>query len=163
MNNLHRVGILALATFATACTTTEQTAVNTQQIGWLHGNCLAIKQADIPAASRFTVVHLDNEQHEEQAVITRPSYTTDTCYAQFANRAEVNKAAGYHFYQVRTQQPVNFAIGVLGKTAQRDKVAYTYCHTRDGIQFSAAQDGKTLWQGDYYLGYDALPTCKPSQ
>ncbi|MGF1688225.1 hypothetical protein L4C36_16275 [Photobacterium japonica] len=169
MNNTMKLGgIVTMAAVMSACTTSPSNHAQAQSMGWLHGNCLAIKQADLPAASPITLIHL-NETHldgkysEEHAVITRPSNRTDTCYAQFANRAQVNTEAGYHFYQVRTRQPVNFAIGIVGTANTSNKMAYSYCHTREGITFTAADNEKTVWQGAYYLGYDALPTCKTPQ
>jgi hypothetical protein len=56
-------------------------------IGWLYGNCLAIKNRNIALPYTFTLVHLDD-------------------------RIAVNSGSGYSSYLVKSEQPANLAIGI---------------------------------------------------
>jgi hypothetical protein len=79
-------------------------------VGWLHGNCLAIKNQSISLPYTFTLIHLNENENSEKTVITEKATTRKGCYAMMDGRLEVNRDNGYSFYLVESEQVVNLAI-----------------------------------------------------
>jgi hypothetical protein len=127
-------------------------------VGWLHGNCLAIKNQSISLPYTFTLIHLDENENSEKTVITEKATTRKGCYAIMDGRLEVNRDNGYSFYLVESEQVVNLAIGVLSNQ-ETNAFKYSYCNTTEGIRFTLSKQNSILWEGYYYLGYESEPTC----
>lgn len=130
------------------------------KIGWLHGNCLAIKNASIPPYFQFTLVHLNTENTIEKATIKKRATDSDDCYPLLDDRVSVNTSAGYFFYTVDSKEPVNLAIGILNpEDISVSALNFSYCTTSEGVKFSASKNSSSVWEGYYYLGYESEPTC----
>lgn len=149
-----------LSLLATACS--QKTLLYTDDlemsIGWLHGNCLAIKNKTIALPHTFTLVHLDKSRSTENAEITQKATTGEACYPLLTDRLEVNSDSGYSFYLVKSELPVNLGIGLLDKNNTKD-IEYSYCNTTEGIRFFISSQNTIIWEGYYYLGYESEPTC----
>ena len=131
------------------------------KIGWMHGNCLAIKNPSIAFPKKIILVRLDNKNKFDTGVITKKALSGDECYALMDDRKKVNESNGYYFYEVKTRDPVNLAIGLLGPGIGDQKTLdYDVCSTSEGMRFSVSRGKAAVWKGYYYLGYDTEATCK---
>jgi hypothetical protein len=160
----------------TADTTTFDLGEN---VGWVHGNCLAIKKALMPD-TRLTLVLLNSTQKTMTVNTVKEAKTSAHCYALFDDRRAINQAEDRHFYLLdkRTAGTDFVAIGLVTEEAEiivkNDTVqsdlngdgkqeAYSSCETHEGMNFyiwpEQAYQGEPLWMGYYYLGYDLTPTC----
>jgi hypothetical protein len=153
-----------LAVMATSCSLLPDQNSDglDSDVGWLHGNCLAIKNVNIPPNYQFTVVHLDNVNTTEESIIIRKTNNGEECYALLDDRASVNASAGYTFYTVKSNKPVNLAIGILRpEEISISDTKLSYCTTTEGVNFSMSRNGSEIWKGYYYLGYESESTCAP--
>lgn len=151
-----------IAIMATSCSSVPvlNSDILDSEVGWLHGNCLAIKNAVIPPNYQFTLVHLDNENTTEKAIIIKKTTKSEECYPLLDDRASVNKSAGYFFYKVKSKKPVNLAIGILKpEDTSFSELKFSYCNTTEGMNFSISKNSSEIWEGYYYLGYESEPTC----
>ncbi len=159
--------LILSAVLVTACG--DKTQTNTgiidfdSEVGWLHGNCLAIKNADIADGTEFALMLLDEPKQIMTATVTKPVKTGDVCLPIKSGRTAVNLASGYSFYNVDADVDIELAIGIVGSSAPMDNYAFDYCTAEEGILYrlrtadqSTEQD---LWQGYYYLDYDTDVTC----
>lgn len=130
------------------------------EVGWLHGNCLAIKNANVSPGSQLTLMYLDGENISEKAKIIKKATDSEECYPLLDDRASVNKSSGYFFYTVKSKKPVNLAIGILKpEEVSVYELKFSYCNTTEGINFSISKSNSKIWEGYYYLGYESEPTC----
>lgn len=153
------LGMVALLVIAYSSLSITHNAHIDAKIGWMHGNCLAIKNANITPQTQLTVVQLDGEKTSAPARITKVATTGEECNALLEDRAIVNKDAGDYFYVVKSANPINLAVGVLATQSTRG-LTFASCSTSEGIQFSALKYNAVIWHGYYYLGYDIEPTCQ---
>ncbi|MDH2433396.1 hypothetical protein QCD60_12520 [Pokkaliibacter sp. MBI-7] len=140
-----------------------------QQLGWLHGQCLAIKNAGLVAGSKVQLVLLDEPQTTISGTVESKVTDSSQCFALMDDRRKVNQAAGYQFYRVATTEPVELAIGRVSDEQIRltepdlRNAHFSYCSTGEGVQFSVwpvqAYQDKPLWRGYYYTGYDTEADC----
>jgi len=137
-------------------------AGSNERIGWLHGNCLAIKNPDITNQNALTLILLDEPQSIIKGKIIGKATTGEQCYPLLEDRRQINVDSGYSFYLIDTEKPVNLAIGVLGDDNSVSTYQFDYCTTSEGVLFSANKNGVEVWNGYYYLGYDSEATCKPT-
>jgi len=174
---------LALVTTITiaACTPADtppetQTEGLTKSVGWLHGNCLAIKNANLAIGTNVKVIDPDAPNSSNSAKISAVASKADECHALLDDRKTINKEQGNYFYVVVPVKPVNMAFGIVftndemkSSTGQVDlnidgvSDTFYYCNTSEGVDFSIWQ-GKPyksdkLWGEYYYLGYDMKPDC----
>lgn len=151
-----------MAIMATSCSSLPELNSDglNSKVGWLHGNCLAIKNTNIPPYYQFTLLHLDNENTIEKAIVIKKATNSEECYPLLEDRASVNKSAGYFFYTVKSKKPVNFAIGILKPEGTSvSELKLSYCNTTEGMNFSVSKNSSEIWEGYYYLGYESEPTC----
>lgn len=132
------------------------------QFGWLHGNCLAIKQAHLELPQKITLARLDDPMRIDSGTITHTAVSADQCHALMSDRAQTNKSSGYSFYVVETSQPVNLAIGMLNGL-DAGKFDFSSCSTSEGMVFSVSNKKSVIWKGYYYLGYDTEATCPDTE
>lgn len=157
--------IVLLAPILTACASNSvaedsvPAQAATEETGWLHGKCLAIKDSHIPIHSKLSIVLLDEPQSVSKGEVLGQATSGEQCYPLLEDRRTVNVDAGYTFYLVNTKAQVNLAIGSVGKAVDTHKYNYSYCTTAEGVQFSTSEGSKTIWSGYYYLGYDSESTC----
>lgn len=157
--------IVLLIPILTACASNSiaedsvPTQAETEKMGWLHGNCLAIKDSHIPTHSKLSIILLDEPQSVTKGEVLGPATSGEQCYPLLEDRRTINVDAGYSFYLVNTKAQVNLAIGSVGKKIDTHRYNYSYCTTSEGVQFSTSEGGKTIWSGYYYLGYDSESTC----
>lgn len=153
-----------------------------KSIGWIHGNCLAIKHANLLTGTMITVISLDGQQTTLAAPIVGPGNVEAGCPALLDDRVKQNTQNGRVFYQLSLPpaDPDRLAVGILSNSlptldntqvfktdlngdGQTETVAS--CDTSEGMKFSlwsgAVNNGKLLWSDYYYLGYDLQPTCPP--
>lgn len=129
------------------------------EVGWMHGNCLVIKNSNISSQEHFTLVHLDDKKTIEKALIIKKAKNGEECYPLLGDRIDINKNSGYSFYIVKSKKTINLAIGVF-KPENVSGLDFSSCNTTEGIQFSLSKKGRVIWQGYYYLGYESEPTCR---
>lgn len=147
---------------ATSCSVGQKQTTDSpdNNFGWLHGNCLAIKNANIPEKYQFTLVRLDNENTSDMATIVKKATNNEDCYPLLDDRASVNIDAGYFFYTVKSEKPINLAMGILeSEGIPAYKYIFSYCNNTEGIKFSVSTNNSSIWEGYYYLGYESEPTC----
>lgn len=139
-------------------------------IGWLHGGCIALADADVAAGTDVVLVSLDEpRQQVTPARIQGRVDVTDGCPPLLEDRRDANRAAGLSFYRVEPAPAGELAIGVLaGQLGPVDLDAvldtngdgrtdtFSQCATAEGMQFSVwadeAKRGEPLWRGYYYPG-----------
>lgn len=150
------------------------------QIGWLHGNCLAIKTPGLEKGTKLTIVSLGKPQVLLEAEIIQRTKSGEECYALLEERKDVNMSEGNIFYSVApaSKAPLELAVGIVGwkegftttdGTIHADvngdgyQDYFTQCSTSEGVQFNvwsgSPYKGKALWSAYYYLGYDTEPNC----
>lgn len=155
----------------------QQSVSNAVAIGWLHGNCLAIKNPDLMPNSTINVFTPDGQLQIVEAEITGKTDSAENCPALLEDRRKINDTDGRIFYTVSTSTPIGMAIGVVapagGEGASAVNPADTnrngitdtfyFCQTSEGIEFSIWEGrpykGRKLWDDYYYLGYSSEPTC----
>lgn len=150
-------------------------------IGWLHGNCFAVKNSHLANNSDLLVVRLDDVQKITPAKILGPATNGKECFGLLNDRSAVNRESGVTFYRVSSETPIELGIGVasgkaLSKQDLRElntrgmdlnndgrKETFSQCATAEGVHFSvwdgAAYKGRLIWSGYYYLGYDTKANC----
>ena len=154
-----------------------ETKNSVEKVGWLHGNCFAIRNAKIEKGTKLLIVRLGNKADVIPAKLLYKTESEKDCYAMMADRKSVNLASGATFYVVSLSQPLETGIGVLdgnGKNPLRDLVVaaknnapslrrFTQCATSEGLQFNLwngpPYKSKALWSAYYYLGYDTEANC----
>jgi len=134
-----------------------------RNVGWLHGNCLAIMNSGLPVGTPLTVVQPDLPQRVSSAVLIGNANSGETCKALLEDRRKVNTDSGYTFYRVDAKPEINLGIAMLGTGNRIEDYDFSYCSTTEGIAFTLRalpkDGGAALWRGDYYLGYDTEPDC----
>ena len=151
-----------------------------KNMGWAHGNCLAIKNSTLRKGTLVALVSLDGKQAISTAQIDASVRVESNCPALSENRAQPNKTDGRVFYQLNFPQSGadQLAIAILADSLpmHSDRMIFNKdldgdgiievvntCDTSEGIEFSlwsgAVNTGKLLWSDYYYLGYDLQPTC----
>ena len=152
-----------------------------ENIGWIHGNCLAVRNAKINPGTSIQVIQLGKSQKVVDAkVINSISESNSECFALLNDRAEINRQDGRFFYRldINKESLNTMAIGLVAASAKirnlnsvvefdlnNDGTAEhaDTCLTSEGVQFYISSnktfDEKALWSDYYYLGYDNKPTC----
>jgi len=139
----------------------EQLTLAAANVGWLQGSCLAIQRTDLTAAQPLTVVSTGAGQASQTAGIVRAAKDGTDCPALLPDRAAGNRLDGWGFYVIDTPQPIEMAIGILGTGHDLKRYRFQSCMTSEGVQFSAWREGKQVWNGYEYLGYDSEANCPP--
>lgn len=156
-----RIILYLLLLSACSASTSDQLLEN--NIGFMHGQCLAIK-ANLANHENIVIIPVDSSQvdkdnNKQVGKIIKPASSDNECYMLLADRKTINIDQGYQFYQVQTDTPVNLAIALVSNVTN-DNFQYAVCNSAEGMNFTVRQDDKLVWQGYYYLGYDITPTCK---
>lgn len=169
-----------LIVFATNLRAADQQKQNKldSSIGWLHGNCLAIKNKHLDNNTKLKVVELD-AQSSFLATILRNANNADECYPLQEDRKSINLQSGNSFYLVSSTKPIEIGIGIISNNLDGNnlenklldsnqdgrKDTFSYCYTSEGISFNiwkeAAHKSALIWSGYYYLGYDTEENCPP--
>ncbi len=168
--------LLALVCLNASGKTPESSLLGT--IGWLHGNCLAIRNAELPPGTVLRVVELKRKKALHTARIENKILSSDgkDCQALLENRKNVNMKSGNTFYHVSAPHSIELGIGVLASNRENPNNiiadydnngvsdTFHHCMTSEGVQFSLwakkPYRSKQLWSDYYYLGYDTVATCK---
>lgn len=131
-----------------------------QKIGWFHGQCLAIKRADLPAGSTIRISQLDSKNFVDATVLAATE-DSEKCPPLASDRRGINLAEGNFFYLVSGLDPMSMGIGVTGDIGPLDSFTFDYCQTTEGMRFEARKKGNSepVWTGYYYLGYESEPSC----
>ncbi len=156
----------------------QNTIVQKDLIGWVHGNCFAVKNPNIPIGSNLVVVTPDNNDRIQKAKILRKTDKAEECVALSEDRRSVNlEANSNNFYFLSALQPSTVGIGFILNVSKYPlntedlldingdglREIFELCTSSEGIHFrikSAIQNTKVLiWSGYYYLGYDVEPNC----
>lgn len=162
MKNITKVMLFSLMLFCAACAVSkEKTKPNTGHdiIGWMHGNCLAIKNANLVSGTEFSVFNLGEDVTKTTASVISSTQSSDDCFALFDDRRAVNIEAGYFFYSVKSQNEIESAVGVL-PAQSHEGLEFNECTTSEGSVFSVLKNNQKIWEGYYYLGYDLDATCQ---
>lgn len=172
-----RIGasVLACLLLSACASVVKQDAGGPPPIGWVHGPCIALAEADAAPGTGAVVVMLDGPQQVVHAKVGRRAGPGDACPALDDDRREVNVADGLSFYLIEPDASDGLAIGVLvpapvmapddaldiDRDGRRD--VFEHCATSEGVRFrvrsGAPGAGETLWSGYYYLGYDVEADC----
>jgi hypothetical protein len=131
-----------------------------ESFGWLHGNCLAIKNPGIEKHRDLTLILLDDPQSLAKATVLGKADSGAECFALLEDRRTVNVAEGYSFYLIDTDAQANLGIGMLGTLDDMPKYTFHYCTTMEGVAFKVNEKGRGIWRGYYYLGYESEATCE---
>lgn len=151
---------IAIIIIATPCISLSK-QIRDNKTGWIHGNCLGIKNSNLTPFTQFTLVNLDNKNSIEKAVVLKKVFDKKECFPLLDDRADINKSAGYIFYLIKSNKPINLAIGVFeSEKLPISELTFSSCNTTEGIQFFISNKDSLLWKGYYYLGYELEPTCK---
>lgn len=149
-----------------------------ENIGWIHGACLAIRNGNIKPGTSVKVIRLSTPQQIVSAKVIGVADATVACPALLSDRAEINTQDGRFFYalDISKESPDAMAVGMISGKAKASTPAVELdvnndgvvehagtCVTGEGIQFyissSKTFDETALWSDYYYLGYDNKPTC----
>ncbi len=181
--------VLALLLFINTCqqieaaptikTASQSTYDINTHTGWLHNNCLAIKNNTLSKNDKVTIVSFAQEQQILSSIINKKAESATDCPALLADRKKINISAGYSFYLIKqTREKIDLAIGLVNNPAKLIKLNgqvsgdvngdgkpeyFTQCSSSEGLHFSIwtekPDSGEPLWSGYYYLGYDIEPNC----
>lgn len=199
--HLCRAGSLALALLVvtTACSRSGNQAVQAlqpahapaaaadrssfpmeEQIGWFHGRCLALTNAQFAQGAPMWLVLTNDPQTVIAAKLGSATSSADTCKPLLDDRVEENTKPGVVFYSVEAAnlQPTDMGIGIVGSSARPEivngrarvdfekgghTVVFSSCTTTEGVRFAMWNDtpyqGEPRWSGYYYLGYESPPNC----
>lgn len=160
MNNKKLMRVIALlAFFVTACArgSAKQPLFVNGKMGWILGNCLAIKNASLKVPQSLTIIRLADGAVVDGAIVGK-AMSSEQCPALMQDRAKVNKHNGYHFYSVKADKNIGMAVGILGEV-NAGGLKVSSCTASEGVRFVVSNKHKTVWSGYYYLGYDVKPTC----
>lgn len=160
---MKRLFISVLLLSSTSCTASplensESTLVK-KNIGWMHGNCLAIKNQDVNIPTNITLIKLDEKRSIEKAVISSKATNPYECFPLMADRSQINRSNGYSFYLIDSPTAIDLAIGVIG-AEKLNTSNFDYCTTTEGIKYFVKNSSTVVWEGYYYLGYDSEVSCK---
>lgn len=131
-----------------------------ERFGWLHGNCLAIKNPGIEKHRDLTLMLLDDPQSLVKATVLGKTNSGEECFALLEDRRKINVSEGYSFYLIDTDAQVNLGIGILGTLDDMRKYTFHYCTTTEGVAFKVNEISRETWKGYYYLGYESEATCE---
>lgn len=155
-----------------------------RHIGWIHGQCLAIKRAGIDPGISLQIISLSLPQDISRATIIGTAGPESQCLALLSERAKINQKKGRSFYTIDLGKADNsagnfMAVGLLDYAGELVREADAVridingdgkqetarvCQTNEGVKFSLVpvdpRDPTPIWQDYYYLGYDTKPTCK---
>ena len=150
------------------------------RIGWLHGSCLAIRNADLARGTPVDVVILAEPQRVEQARVGERTDSPQRCQALIPGRAKVNAKPGMFFYALEAGDlgSRDMGIGIVEPPAHPQTVnglarvdldqdgrreIFSSCATTEGIKFAVwtekAYRGEPRWSAYYYLDDETTPTC----
>ena len=151
-----------------------------QQMGWLHGPCLAISNPRLAAGTAVALVITGEPQKVGQARIQGPTDSSAICKPLLPGRAKMNAKAGTSFYALEgaSIETTEMGFGIVAPAANPTVVnglaqadldrdghseVFTSCATDEGIQFAVWKDkayqGEPRWSKYYYLDYDLKPNC----
>jgi hypothetical protein len=148
-------------------------------VGWIHGECLGIKNADVHPGTVVHVISLQKPQSVKKATIIGGATSGNECPALLPDRMKVNQRKGRSFYRLDLPTGTDFmAIGVvdldvnvtsadgtilIDLTQDGKPAIAASCQTGEGVRFYLAPREPSgqgrLWSDYYYLGYDTKPTC----
>ena len=169
--------LLACTSSAQLQTSKSETGELDRSVGWLHGNCFAVRNSDLSIGAQLVVVKLGDVQEIVDATVLGRASDGKVCHALLDDRKAVNAMHGTYFYTVASQTPIDLAIGVIrgkgGRAAGEDDVldldkdghrdAFSQCSTAEGVRFGVWQGQpfktKMIWSAYYYLGYDTTANC----
>lgn len=133
------------------------------KIGWLHNNCLAINNNNIPENTAFKVILLNSVQRIIDAVVLERTEKSGDCQALLDDRRSTNINSGLSFYKVSSENKIDLGIGIVGDFNLKAKSSFGYCATSEGILFTVKNTdlngNAPFWKSYYYLGYDTEATC----
>ena len=149
-------------------------------IGWIHGGCLGIKNAEFHPGTVVHVISLEQPQSVRESTIVGRATSGNECPALRPDRMKVNQRKNRSFYRLDLPTGTDFmAIGVVALevkmtsadgttlidlTQDGKSVIAASCQTGEGVRFSLAHRDPSglgrLWSDYYYLGYDTKPTCR---
>lgn len=156
MGSLAYASALMLASCAAPFVSNSR--ASSAQFGWLHGECIAVNGSMETLPQTILLARLDDSGDVAEAQIVAQADETNDCTALLPDRAEANRVDGKSFYVVKSAEPVEFAIGILG-AGSTERMQFDHCITGEGVQFSVSDDQGVVWQDYYYLGYDGEATC----
>jgi len=142
-------------------------AVPDATVGWMQGDCLAIKNDHLMPGTPLQVIPVAQGPADAGRAIAGTVIGAATsgehCPALLGDRQTVNTASGYSHYQVKLQPSVQLAIGVIGTRLDAPWIdrstVFSQCSTGEGVRFDIRTGGHVRWQGYDYLGYDTEVTC----
>lgn len=148
-----------------------------EMFGWFDGNCFAIASKSLSPGTEIFVVTLDSPQSISSVKVVG-SANEQRCGPLSPDRRAQNISEGLSFYEVKPDDGIGLAIGVIGEISQpktREGVVqadlgndgtferFTLCATNEGLSFdiwtSTPYEHEPIWSGYYYLGYDVERTC----
>ena len=139
----------------------SQQQSDVENLGWVHGSCIAIKNKTLKPGDSFTLFVLDETTFIDSKIIDKPASAISGCFALMEERRGMNENAGYSFYSIKPGVNNNFAIGFMNFEAQsKGFLSFSSCSTSEGIKFSVHDMHLKIWQGYYSLGYDITATCE---
>jgi hypothetical protein len=151
-----------------------------QQIGWLHGPCLAIDSPNLAPGTPVSLVIAGRPQKVRETRIQEQTNSPAACQALMEGRAKLNAKPGMFFYKLKSGSvgSEDMGFGIVNPPAKPSLVnglarvnlsqdghseVFSSCATSEGIKFAVwtdrAYQGEPRWSGYYYLDYDTKPTC----
>lgn len=150
---------------------------DTVLFGWFDHGCFATLKKNLSQGTKIFVVTLDDPQLISSAKVIGPA-NPQNCGPLAADRRQQNESEGLSFYEIKSADTFGLAIGVIGEVSHakvkngvvRAELGndgtferFTLCATSEGLSFGVwalkPYEGKAIWSGYYYLGYDVERTC----
>lgn len=151
-----------------------------RRIGWFHGRCFAISDANLARGTTVDLVVMGEPQTVRQAKVGEQTSSAASCPPLMEGRRRQNARAGTSFYRLKETKltATDMGIGILAPPHKPTVVnglaetdlnsdgqheVFSSCATTEGIKFAVwtqrPYQGTPLWSTYYYLGYDMNPTC----
>ncbi|GHA64550.1 hypothetical protein ACFFLZ_03875 [Photobacterium aphoticum] len=159
---------LALTTLISAfalagCQSTQTTTLSPlltnakQHIGWISGECFAIKNAQLEAGDTVHVVNVTNNQRQAVNIL---STNATPCQKLASQQTAVSGQQMHTYYQVDRVNAADPVIALLGNPKTLANYHYQSCTLSNGTFFYiTAPQGQQLWSDSFYSGEKTLPTC----
>ena len=176
--------VALLSVVASSCGRGEPRAASVpfvydQRIGWMHGPCLAITNADLKPGTPVALVTMGAPQKVANATIQDRTTSATTCPGLSGDRAsQLDPKTAFYTLQGASIVSTDMAIGIINPPSaptiqngiamvdlEQNGISeiFTSCTATEGINFyvwpGKAYSGEPRWTKYYYLGYDMTPNC----
>lgn len=150
------------------------------RVGFIHHDCLAIKNNSLNLGDTMTLILLNEVQQILKTPIISNKVSDFECAILSSERKNQNLCNDFSFYKIEldTSYEIEFAIAIISDSLKASNHLnlvsidvnfdgnfefFDACTTNEGVIFSVWSGipwySVEIWSSYYYLGYDLTPSC----